>query len=337
MISKLVYEYFKLSSLKSYSKCKCNALKIINNQDLIEDTLSNYVFTHKWNVKLNKEIKHKRFIFSIISSEKLSYIYRVHVNRNVVFSYNSTSRKLHKSNNEKFIFIITKEKNKFYINNVAFKEENPKLYTTLLDINLEDLLFNRYNSDFLWTTRLSDINILFDSYTKLTTLGFKNNQDTKIRLTEYPTDVDSTFISIDKIIKYARKYSLNYNKNYIQFNNSGGDCTNFVSQALNFSGLPQTSNWKPYNAAWIMVVPLRDYLIKNNFAIEYNEISQNPLGTIIQFFSPIKERFSHSGIITDVMDDGEILYCCHDYDKLDFPLSETYPIFYKRIRNLKIK
>lgn len=360
MIPKLIYEYFKLNTISSYTKCESNAIKIINNELLLRDTLSNLAFKSKWHKKLNKSLHNNHFKFSIISIENSSNLYRVHVNRNRIFSFNNTSRRFHKSNNENFLFIISKDSRQYSIRNVAYKEENPIFYETLLNSSLENLSSLRNITDFVWTKNLNDINILYTDYVNLTKslsvniLDYdlnnlksnKNNSDyikrknmntSKKHLYRLDSKSNSTLINCDKLIKYARKYALNYNKNYTQFNNSGGDCTNFVSQALNFADLNQSKTWKPYTASWIMVVPLRDYLIKNNIAVEYDEICQSPVGTIIQFFSPIKERFSHTGIITDMMDDGELLYSCHDYDKLDFPLSETYPVFYQRIRNLQIK
>ena len=328
MFSKLIYEYFKLNTLNTYKKCEYSAKKIISNDLLLSDTLSSLTFKNDWYNKLSKKLKHNHFKFSIKSVESFSNLYRIHVTRNRIFSFSSSSKKFHKSNNENFIFIISKENNKYKIQTVTYKEENPLLYEKLLNNNLESDFYFRNLNEFIWSKNLNDINILYRDYVNITT------QKPSLKL-----DIQncSKLINCSDLIKYARKYALNYNSNYTNFNNSGGDCTNFVSQALNFAGLKQSSIWKPYTASWIMVVHLRDYLIKNSFATEYDHIPADPVGTIIQFFSPIKKRFSHTGIITDIMKDGELLYCCHDYDKLDFPLSETYPIFYQRIRNLKIK
>ncbi|MBB6716061.1 amidase domain-containing protein [Clostridium gasigenes] len=347
MLYKLIYEYFKLNTLSSYCKCEFNARKLISNEVLLEDTLANFIFKDEWYKKLNKKIKHHHFDFSITSIDNLSNLYRIHVNRNRVFSYNISSKVFHKSNNEKFIFLISQKNNKYYINTVVYKEENPIFYETLSTSSLENISSSRNSGEYLWNQRVNNLNILYNGYTILKNSLSSNNissiteiKDTRNSQTQlYKSNIQihSTLINGEKLIKYARTYALKYNKNYTNFNNSGGDCTNFVSQALNFAGLNQTHNWKPYTASWIMVIPFRDYIVKNNFAIEFQELCPNPIGTIIQFFSPIKERFSHTGIITDMMDDGELLYCCHDYDKLDFPLSETYPIFYKRIRNLQIK
>lgn len=336
MISKLIYEFFKLTTLNSYEKCDYSARNLISNEVLLEDTLANFIFKNKWCSKLNKALKHHHFNFSISTIEKLNNLYRVQVNRNRAFSYNN-SKIIHKSNNEQFIFIISRINKKYTIIDAAYKEENPNLYEYLNTMKLEDNSLSRLNTDYLWSTRLKNMDILYANYKNLIRLLSTDLRSPKNKLLKSEYTSISTLINNNKLIEYARKYALNYNKNYAKFNNSGGDCTNFVSQALKFSGLKQNYKWKPYTASWIMVIPNRDYLVKNNIAIEYPEICPTPIGTTIQFFSPVKKRFSHSGIITDIMDDGELLYCCHDYDKLDFPLSESYPLFYKRIRNLEIK
>lgn len=337
MISKLIYEYFKLSTSSNLEIFETTARNLISNEDLLKDTLAKFTFTNEWHNKLSKKLKHYHFNFFISDIEKLNNLYRVKVNRSSVFSYNITPKFIHKSKNEDFIFIISKTDKKYEIRNVVYKEENPNIYKHISTINLEDLLSSRSIGEFIWSSRMRDIDIIYSDYQNL-----KTSIGTDLRSTEdnlYISDYTSTSTLIDtaKLIDYARKYALNYNQHYTNFNNSGGDCTNFISQALNFAGLSRNYKWEPYVASWIMVIPLRDYLVSNNLTNEYDKLCPTPVGTIIQFFSPVKERFSHSGIITDIMDDGELLYCCHDYDKLDFPLSETYPIFYKQIRNLQIK
>ena len=67
-------------------------------------------------------------------------------------------------------------------------------------------------------------------------------------------------------IAYARKYALEYNSNYIDFNDMGGDCTNFISQCLYAGGIPLSSTWTPYSNTWLRVNELRNYLINNGYA-----------------------------------------------------------------------
>lgn len=42
----------------------------------------------------------------------------------------------------------------------------------------------------------------------------------------------------NKAVAYAHKYAYSRNPNYYNFDNIGGDCTNFVSQVLAAGGEP---------------------------------------------------------------------------------------------------
>jgi len=153
----------------------------------------------------------------------------------------------------------------------------------------------------------------------------------KSNIYRYPSLFDS-----NKAIEYARKYALNYNDDYTNFTEIGGDCTNFISQCLHFGGLPKTRDWKPYSNPWIRVNGLYDYLIYNGYARQIPMDSTLKPGNIIQFFSNSKGFFGHTIIITESLLSGDYLYCCHTYDKLDYPLSFVYPSFYTRFRVLDI-
>ena len=91
-----------------------------------------------------------------------------------------------------------------------------------------------------------------------------------------------------------------------------------------------------YLYPWIRVNELYYFLTRNKYAVEVPNLSSLNEGDIIQFFSNSKGFFAHSGIITNILDSGEILYSCHSYDKLNYPLSEIYPILYSRLRLIKI-
>jgi hypothetical protein len=141
---------------------------------------------------------------------------------------------------------------------------------------------------------------------------------------------------MDKAVSYARKHALYYNKKYDDFSNSGGDCTNFVSQCVHAGGLPLSLTWRPYYTAWIRVNELYYYILRKGLGEDSSSIMDSKRGSIIQFFSNTKGFYSHSGIITEIISDEDCLYCCHTYDKLDYPLSEIYPSIYTKIRILNI-
>lgn len=60
--------------------------------------------------------------------------------------------------------------------------------------------------------------------------------------------------------QYADTYWSKYNRSYPSFANSGGDCTNFVSQALFAGGIQmRTSPTYSGNAAWYMIQSRKSY------------------------------------------------------------------------------
>ncbi|WP_368253386.1 amidase domain-containing protein, partial [Clostridium paraputrificum] len=137
--------------------------------------------------------------------------------------------------------------------------------------------------------------------------------------------------------EYAQKHALNYNTKYKSFDTSGGDCTNFVSQCLHAGNIPITNSWRPYSTSWIRVNELYNYLIKNGIGVDITSKHPYKEGDVIQFYANSKGYFSHSGVITKALGYGEYLYCCHSYDKLNFPLSEIFPFMYDKIRVIQPK
>ena len=128
-------------------------------------------------------------------------------------------------------------------------------------------------------------------------------------------------------VRYAREWALKRNPALYNFDNNGGDCTNFVSQALRAGGLKQNYTkdvgWFYISqnnraAAWTGVEHLYKYLI--NFGIgKIVPIYSAAIGDIIQLsFDGI--TFGHSLIITetgDVPSVNNIKICTHTEDALD--------------------
>ena len=57
---------------------------------------------------------------------------------------------------------------------------------------------------------------------------------------------------------------------------------------------------------------------------------------MLQFFNNEEDTYAHSVMITQALPNGDYLYCCHSYDKLDYPLSEIYPLFYQKFRVIEV-
>lgn len=130
-------------------------------------------------------------------------------------------------------------------------------------------------------------------------------------------------------VEYAKRWALKRNPNYYDFENIGGDCTNFVSQCI-FAGCKimnytKDTGWY-YNspssraAAWTSVDYLYQFLVSNKGAGPMGEVSDlrySQPGDIIQL--SMGEYYHHSCIITGYKG-NEPYVCAHTYDVLNKPL-----------------
>ncbi len=143
-------------------------------------------------------------------------------------------------------------------------------------------------------------------------------------------------------VAYARKWALDRNPAFYNFEKLGGDCTNFTSQCL-YAGA-QTMNYTPVTgwfyrssydrtASWTGVQYLYNFLTNNQsigpFAHEVSMDEAMP-GDIVQL-GTASGHFYHSPIITAVT--PKILVAAHTQDALDRPL-DSY--IYDKARFLHI-
>lgn len=133
-------------------------------------------------------------------------------------------------------------------------------------------------------------------------------------------------------VSYARKWALGRNRSYYDFENIGGDCTNFASQCI-FAGA-RVMNYTPVTgwyyrsisdrtASWSGVEYLYRFLINNRSIGPFaHEVSHNKAlpGDIVQL-GDLNGRFYHSPVIIAI--EPEITIAAHTYDALDRPL-HTY-------------
>ena len=147
----------------------------------------------------------------------------------------------------------------------------------------------------------------------------------------------------EKAVAYARRWALSRNPAYYNFEEIGGDCTNFASQCIyagaGIMNYTPTFGWY-YNSAsdrtasWTGVEFLYDFLINNASVGPFaREVSQNEIqpGDIVQL-GTLSGRFYHSPVIIET--EPEILIAAHTYDALDRPLS-SYS--YQKARFLHIE
>ncbi len=131
-------------------------------------------------------------------------------------------------------------------------------------------------------------------------------------------------------VAYARRWALGRNPAYYDFEEIGGDCTNFASQCI-YAGAgvmnytPETG-WYYISvndraAAWTGVEYLYNFLINNRSVGPYgHRVSQQEIqpGDIVQL-GRRDGSFYHTPVILSVR--PQILVAAHTYDALDRPLS----------------
>ncbi len=144
----------------------------------------------------------------------------------------------------------------------------------------------------------------------------------------------------EKAVAYANEWAYRRNPKYFNFQELGGDCTNFASQVL-FAGsgvmnYTPTFGWFYISAenrtpSWTGVNELYRFLINNKGAgpqARLVDLAQVEPGDIIQLRFEPHDRFDHSPVVTDR---GEgtaetILLAAHSRDVDCRPLS-TYSFY----------
>ena len=143
--------------------------------------------------------------------------------------------------------------------------------------------------------------------------------------------------------QYARRWALSRNPKFKDYEELGGNCTNYISQCVNAGGIPMDSDgnnimkeWYWYNdsnrtPSWTGSQPFFEYFTKNNsdesenFGVyakqtNYDELE---LGDVVQLIKDGKAY--HTMMITGILLEGEYIYdyliCQNTYDLLDYPLS----------------
>ncbi len=142
----------------------------------------------------------------------------------------------------------------------------------------------------------------------------------------------------NKTVEYAVKWAKGRNPNYYDFENLGGDCTNFASQSL-YAGCGVMNFSYPlgwfYSSAfnrspsWTAVEYLQNFLLRKEISIgpvgKIDALSNLELGDLVQ----IKTHgvYTHTLVITKIENGGvepfNYLVCAHTYDALNRRLS-TY-------------
>ena len=131
-------------------------------------------------------------------------------------------------------------------------------------------------------------------------------------------------------VQYAKKWAFLRNPAYYNFDNIGGDCTNFISQCL-FAGckimnFTPTFGWYYNNIndrapAWTGVNEFFRFISTNKSFGPFAELSsyyQMRIGDVIQLYNG--QKYYHTLIVTNI-DNGEIFTASHTLDSFNKQLS----------------
>ena len=138
-------------------------------------------------------------------------------------------------------------------------------------------------------------------------------------------------------VRYALNWAFARNPRFYDFEDIGGDCTNYISQCLyagcNVMNYSQENGWYYINSdnrapSWTGVNFLREFLLTNLGTGPYAEkapLSELRRGDIIQLVDP-SGRFYHTVFISAILSPAvpeNIFVCAHSVDSRNRRLS-TY-------------
>lgn len=300
-----------------------NAYDLDNS--LLEEIYLKKLFDFKWEKKLNSIFKDFQFNYTYSILEQNSKFIKLKLNLKISFIIQNSPNNIISACLHEYIIILEHLHCKYQIQFLLEKEENPTLYYYVLETdlhNIDNSIF--YRNKTYEEKKLLSIDSLYETF--MTSNFFSNSNYAERKVSNF---------NVSAACYYAEKFALNYNPEYKSFSGIGGDCTNFMSQILHAGGFKKTATWKPYTHAWIRVEEFYLYLTRQNLGIKLPNDTYLDRGCLIQFYTPAIGRFFHNGFITYKLQNNDCLYCCHSYDRLNYPLSKIYPVRYPKLRALK--
>ena len=210
------------------------------------------------------------------------------------------------------------------------EEENIMRIGTYHDIRFE-------NNDEYWIITREWYNDPFADSLDLENLNIEEHKD--VILSNEKRDFSDLNQKRIGVVAYADKYcgaagsrenDFSYNKKYKNYNSLGGDCANFVSQALYEGGkFQKNSSWtygKDGSRAWLKAQGLKDYMLNSGRAslLAYGtydqvlEVSYKLLPGDLVFYVK-KGKVAHSAIVTGADSRGYSLVNCHNTDRYRVP------------------
>ncbi|MFZ5908650.1 MAG: amidase domain-containing protein [Chloroflexota bacterium] len=148
-----------------------------------------------------------------------------------------------------------------------------------------------------------------------------------------PADPSSHDYNRQDAVEYAIEHALNYNPDYYDYTNSGGDCTNFVSQAVYEGGNASMDvelnpsqggyqwyylNETKYAAAWTFVDNFYNFVTASYDVWEegpdgylVTNVNELMLGDVIQYETNGRGGWDHSAFVVDFDGEGDPIVASH--------------------------
>lgn len=327
MVKHLINNFFPAFCYCDTNSFVSSIQKYVCDKDLITQLLLEKEFKTSWREKINYSLYDEKYNVKILSKTFSKNTAKLNVSVTHNFSLINTYDVHRSSEVLKFAIILKKIAHSWTIYDLCDNEFSKEIYNYILSSDISDY-HPKYRQHIInfWKNKIDTIDDIVSCFS-ISSYKYRTN---------YFNSNSKLIYDYKKAVAYARKYALDYNKNYKSFADMGGDCTNFISQCLKAGNLKENILWKPYTYSWIRVNYLYNYLIDNTLAIDITNTKEFPPGSMLQFFNNEENAYAHSVLITQALPNGDYLYCCHSYDKLDYPLSEIYPLFYQKFRVLEI-
>jgi hypothetical protein len=327
MLSKVLYDLCHLLSTPYDNLNLVPDMSPYINHLILEKIYLDKLQLYKYRKFINSILENIHFTYKYSILEKNKEIIKLKLNLRICFKLKNAPTKIISSYISEYITILEHLQNNFKMQLLIENEDNPILYNYLLDTPLSRIkCLKYYKDDFVIETNFPLINSTNETFNTCESSFYLSTRDR-----------DAYSFNILSACTYAEAFALTPNPEYKYFEGIGGDCTNFASQILYSGGLKKNKIWAPYTNSWIRVQELYSYLINNNLAIKVSNDSLLSKGDLIQFYTPKIGRYFHNGFITYKLPNNDCLYCCHSYNKLNYPLSEIYPNKYPTLRALRFQ
>ncbi len=164
-----------------------------------------------------------------------------------------------------------------------------------------------------------------------------NNQTkTEIELNDIIGNSVTYNYNPDAAITYADTYWSNYNENYYNFNDYGGDCANFVSQCLYTGGIPMVTGtiygsdgWfyvtaSNRSATWTGANSHRNWFLNYGVKIDNPTSAQVLKGNPVYYNTDSDSNYEHVAICVGVNNSGTPVVNAHNSDVYRVPWTLGY-------------